>query len=132
MGSILIELMQTNSIAEKNLIMKEQEEKMAQQAQQAQEQQSKIAQMQAEQLATQKQAELDFKYKELEMTIELEYAKLEASTGTEIESDPTKERQVALSEKKANDDLNIKQQSHAETVRHNQAAEQISKLSKTK
>jgi len=132
MGSILIELMQTNSIAEKNLIMKEQEEKMQQQAQQAQEQQSQIAQMQAEQQSKEKQAELDFKYKELEMKVELEYAKLEAMTGKEVESDPTKDRQVALAEKKAGDDLNIKQQSHAETVRHNQAAEQISKLSKTK
>jgi hypothetical protein len=112
--------------------MKEQEEKMQQQAQQAQEQQSQITQMQVEQQAKEKQAELDFKYKELEMKVELEYAKLEAATGKEVESDPTKERQVALAEKKANDDLNIKQQSHAETVRHNQAAEQISKLSKTK
>ena len=132
MGSVVIELMQANSIAEKNLIMKEQEEKMQQQQQQAQEQQSKIAQMQSEQQAKEKQDELDFKYKELEMKVELEYAKLEATTGKEVESDPTKERQVALAEKKASDDTQIKQQAHAETVRHNQAAEQISKLSKTK
>ena len=132
MGSILIELMQTNSIAEKNLIMKEQEERIQQQAKMAQEQQSKIAQMQAEQQANEKQAELDFKYKELEMKVELEYAKLEATTGKDMEPDDTKERQVALAEKKAGDDLSLKQQAQAETVRHNQAAEQISKLSKTK
>lgn len=132
MGSILIELMQTNSIAEKNLIMKEQEERIQQQAQMAKEQQSKIAQMQAEQQANEKQAELDFKYKELEMKVELEYAKLEATTGKDMEPDDTKERQVALAEKKAGDDLSLKQQAQAETVRHNQASEQISKLSKTK
>ena len=132
MGSVVIELMQANSIAEKNLIMKEQEELMQQRQQQANEQQTQIAQMQSEQQSKEKQAELDFKYKELEMKIELEYAKLEATTGKDMEPDNSEDRKITLAEKKANDDLQIKQQSHAETVRHNQAAEQISKLSKTK
>lgn len=131
MGSILIELMQTNSIAEKNLIMKEQEEKMQQQQQMALEQQQKTAQAQMQQESNLKQAELEFKYKELEMTTELEYAKLEATTGKDMEPDDVKQKQLDLANKKLSDDGGIKQQQVNELIRHNQATEQISKLSKT-
>lgn len=129
MGSVMIDLLKTDSIAEMNLILKEQELIMQQQQQQASEQQSQLAQMQAQTQSAEKQAELEFKYEELRVKTELEYAKL-AAMGADVDTSKD-DKKNEISEKKLNNDRDIKQKQLEETVRHNKAAEQISKQSKT-
>lgn len=125
-GSMIIDLMKTDSISEMSLILKEQEELMQQRQQQAEEQKYKAEEAKRMQELKMKADELEFKYKELEEKMALEYAKLEAMSGQSV-SDPTKERQVAAIEKKVDADTQIKQQQLAEQQRHNQAAEEIGK-----
>lgn len=125
-GSVIIDLLSTDSIAEMNLILKEQEELQQQRLQQAQEMEAKTAEAQRMQELKLKTDELEFKYKELEEKMNLEYAKLEATTGQDVQ-DPVKERMAAVAEKKADADIAHKQQQLSETVRHNQTTEQIAR-----
>lgn len=129
MGSVMIDLLKTDSIAEMNLILKEQETVVQQQQQQASEQANKIAEMTAQQQAMQKQAELDFKYEELRVKTELEYAKL-AAMGMDVDTSK-EDRKLDITQKKVDQDIDIKQRQLEEARRHNMAVEQISKQSKT-
>lgn len=122
-GSVMIDIMNSNSIAEKSLLLKEQEDKIAQQQQQAQEQQAKTAEMQTQALAKQKEDDLEFKYKELEENITLEYAKLDATISSQGQPDSNKERALDISKEKNDRDIDIKQRQLAESERHNKAAE---------
>jgi hypothetical protein len=129
-GSMIIDLLNTDSVSEMGLILKEQEDLLIQRQQQAQEQEAKIQEAKMQQELQQKAAELEFKYRELEEKMALEYAKLESVAGKEL-SDPVKEKMASIAEKKALDDSDIKRQQLSETVRHNQKTEQISKEKKS-
>ena len=124
-GSMIIDLLQTDSVAEMNLILKEQEELTAQRTQQAQEQQAQIEEAKMLQELQLKQAELEFKYRELDEKMALEYAKLAAQSGQEV-VDPNKERLATVAERKVDNDIQIKQQQLAEQQRHNKETERIS------
>lgn len=129
MGSVLIDLLKTDSIAEMNLILKEQEAAIQKQNQQNQQMQADLKQAELQQLAADKQSELDFKYEELYTKTELEYAKLDVM-GESSDND-FKERQQTLAEKKLDHDSRIKQRQQEEAERHNKEMESISKQSKT-
>jgi hypothetical protein len=131
LGSVMIDLLNTDSVVEMGLMLKEQEELMQQRQQQSAEQQAKAEEMKLERETQMKVAELEFKYKELEEKIALEYAKLEASINNAMNNaEPIKEKQVGILEKKVNEDSEVKRNQLNETIRHNQQVEQISRISK--
>lgn len=131
MGSIVIDVLNSDSIAEMTLIIKEQEEKLLQMQQQQAQMAQQEAQSKLEQEALDKQAELDFKYKEHDDKMQLEWAKLDAQAMNHVsESDPIKERKQSLEERRAAMEEANATRKQGEIERHNREMETISKMSK--
>ena len=121
MGSVVIDLLQQRSIAEKNIILKEAEEEVRQMEQQQQQ-----AQLEAQQAATaaeteQNDKELQFKYDELATKERIEMAKL--NKDVEVIQEPEDNGDEM---NKFNQEMNLKRDIHNENVRHNKETEKIS------
>lgn len=128
MGSVVLDLLNTDSIAEMVLTLKDYENRMLQMQQEssAREQEVKQAELAAE--AKKNQDELDFKYHELEVKTQLEYDKLTGQSSQPV--DTTAERKLSIEEKRLAVDEAINNRKLSETERHNREAERISKQSK--
>ncbi len=129
MGSVVLDLLNTDSIAEMVLTLKDYENKMLQMKQQSEEQLQQTEMAKLEREAAKNQAELDFKYHELEVNTQLEYDKLAAEAGKD-NTDPTKERKVMIEERRQLSEEASQNRKQAEVERHNKEVERISKMSK--
>lgn len=129
-GSLVVELLKADSIAEMNILLKEAEDKAMQAAEQARKEENELSQMQAQIKAESEQAELDFKYYELESKLDVEYAKISASNdGSNTGSDS--EAKAAFEERKQAHKVRMDERKQSEAERHNRVMEKKSMKPKT-
>lgn len=129
MGSIVVDLINSDSVAEMTLILKEQEERMSQQQRQQADEAAKIEDAKRQYEMKLKSDELEFKYRELSDKMELEWAKLGQQKPIDNSSN---ERMADIAEAKNNNDASMKERQLSETIRHNKETENISRISKNK
>ena len=129
---MVIDVLNSDSIAEMSRIVEQSEEDTMRRQEQMQKEQmasnEKLAQIQEQS----KQADRDLKIYEIDQKTAVEYAKLgvqeDQANQVEVPEDNTlDERKQSLAEQKASEDNAIKQRQLSETERHNKAAESISK-----
>lgn len=131
-GSLVIDLLKTDSIAEMNILLKEQEERIAQSDEQAR--QEELAAKQAETQAKIDEAQdlLDFKYYELDAKLDVEYAKIGAQMETTVAPSDDSGK-AAMEERKQAHKQAMDLRKQNETERHNRVMEKKSAASaKTK
>lgn len=124
MGSVMIDVVQTQSIAEKSILLKEAEERIQQMEERKQENDAKMTQQTLEAEAMQNDKELKFKYDELASNERIEMMKM----GMNVEEEPEdNSEELANDITKFQQERALKRDQLSETSRHNKETEKIAK-----